>query len=120
MPVARIRDRARRQTMPLNGAWLRNSASSARCTGCYAPTIERKVGVELVENEVVHLYHGLYIGEIRPDAKEVEAFVWTSREILLSDIRKAARKLYLLVQTLRTFFRGSVVSRRRGLSLSDR
>jgi isopentenyl-diphosphate delta-isomerase len=47
-----------------------------------------QVGVELVENEVVHLYHGLYIGEIRPDSKEVEAFVWTSREILLSDLEK--------------------------------
>jgi isopentenyl-diphosphate Delta-isomerase len=47
-----------------------------------------QVGVELVEHEVVHLYHGLYIGEIRPDSKEVEAFVWTSREILLSDLEK--------------------------------
>ena len=45
-----------------------------------------RVGVELVENEVVHLYHGLYVGEVRPDAQEVEGFIWTPRETLLSDI----------------------------------
>jgi isopentenyl-diphosphate delta-isomerase len=45
-----------------------------------------RVGAELVENEVVHLYHGLYVGEVRPDAQEVEGFIWTPRETLLSDI----------------------------------
>ena len=45
-----------------------------------------RVGDELVENEVVHLYHGLYVGEVRPDAQEVEGFIWTPRETLLSNI----------------------------------
>ena len=46
------------------------------------------VGEALIENEVVHLYQGLYLGAVQPDAREVEAFAWTSRETLLSDIEK--------------------------------
>ena len=47
-----------------------------------------RVGGELVENEIVHLYHGLYFGEVRPDPGEVEAFVWTARETLLLDVER--------------------------------
>ena len=42
----------------------------------------------LIENEVVHLFHGLYNGNVTPDAREVDSFVWTSRETLLLDIEK--------------------------------
>ena len=79
-----------------------------------------RVGVELVENEVVHLYHGVYIGEIPPERERSRGLCLDLARSLAIGSRKAARRLYLLVQTLRTFFRGSVVSRRRGLSLSDR
>jgi isopentenyl-diphosphate delta-isomerase len=41
---------------------------------------------DLVENEVVHLFHGNYVGEVRPDPAEVDAFVWTSREALLRNM----------------------------------
>jgi isopentenyl-diphosphate delta-isomerase len=44
------------------------------------------VGGDLIENEVVHLFHGIYVGEVRPDQSEVDAVAWTPREALLSDI----------------------------------
>ncbi len=43
---------------------------------------------DLVENEVVHLFHGIYEGEVRPDPSEVEAFAWTPRDVLLLDIER--------------------------------
>jgi isopentenyl-diphosphate delta-isomerase len=46
------------------------------------------VGGGLIENEVVHLFHGLYVGEVAPDPREVDSFVWTSRKKLLIDIEK--------------------------------
>jgi isopentenyl-diphosphate Delta-isomerase len=46
------------------------------------------VGGGLVENEVVHLFHALYFGEVSPDKREVDAFAWTTRETLLSDIER--------------------------------
>ncbi len=53
------------------------------CTQYRAP-----VGGGLIENEVVHIYHGLYVGEVRPDPREVEAFDWISREALVSNIEQ--------------------------------
>ncbi len=44
------------------------------------------VGGDLIENEIVHLFHGLYAGEVRPDAREVEAFAWMDRKALMSSI----------------------------------
>jgi isopentenyl-diphosphate Delta-isomerase len=49
---------------------------------------QASVGGDLIENEVVHLFHGLYAGEIRPEANEVETFVWMPREDLLRDMAK--------------------------------
>jgi len=46
------------------------------------------VGGGLIENEIVHIYGGLYSGEVRPDAREVDAFAWTPRETLMSDIEE--------------------------------
>jgi isopentenyl-diphosphate delta-isomerase len=43
---------------------------------------------ELVENEVVHLFHGLYVGEVSPDPSEVEDYAWAARDVLLSDIER--------------------------------
>lgn len=41
------------------------------------------VGGDLIENEVVHLFHGFHVGEVHPDAAEVESFMWTPRRTLL-------------------------------------
>lgn len=41
---------------------------------------------DLVENEVVHLFHGHYSGDVRPNPSEVDAFRWTTREALLRDL----------------------------------
>jgi len=41
---------------------------------------------DLIENEVVHLFHGSYAGEVRPELAEVEAFAWMSREALQRDM----------------------------------
>ena len=49
---------------------------------------EAPVSDGLIENEVVHLFHGFYSGEVTPDAREVDSFVWTSRKTLLMDIEK--------------------------------
>jgi isopentenyl-diphosphate delta-isomerase len=46
------------------------------------------VSGDLVEDEVVHLFHGFYAGDVNPDAREVEAFDWMTRETLLSNIDK--------------------------------
>ena len=46
------------------------------------------VGPDLVENEVVHLFLGLYGGAVRPDAAEVDAFDWVAHEPLLSQTRE--------------------------------
>ena len=40
----------------------------------------------LIENEVVHLFHGVYSGEVVADPSEVDAFVWTPRKTLLLDL----------------------------------
>jgi isopentenyl-diphosphate Delta-isomerase len=44
------------------------------------------VGADFVEDEVVHMFHGLYDGEVRPNAAEVMDFGWFSRNRLLSDV----------------------------------
>jgi isopentenyl-diphosphate delta-isomerase len=49
---------------------------------------EAPVGAELIENEIVHVFHGEYSGLVRPDPSEVDEFAWLSREVLLSDIEK--------------------------------
>jgi isopentenyl-diphosphate delta-isomerase len=49
---------------------------------------EAPVGAELIENEIVHVFHGEYSGLVRPDPSEVDDFAWLSREVLLSDIEK--------------------------------
>jgi isopentenyl-diphosphate delta-isomerase len=47
------------------------------------------VAPDLVENEVVHLFIGLYGGAVRPDADEVDAFDWVARGLLLSQMRES-------------------------------
>jgi isopentenyl-diphosphate Delta-isomerase len=49
---------------------------------------EAPVGSDLIENEIVHVFHGEYNGVVRPNPSEVEEFSWVSREELLSDIEK--------------------------------
>ncbi|WP_294533282.1 isopentenyl-diphosphate Delta-isomerase [uncultured Rhodoblastus sp.] len=44
------------------------------------------VGANLVENEIVHMFHGEYEGDPRPDAKEVMDYGWFSRRDLVSDV----------------------------------
>jgi isopentenyl-diphosphate delta-isomerase len=44
------------------------------------------VGADLVEDEVVHIFHGEYEGDLRPNAEEVMDFAWFSRRHLLSDV----------------------------------
>ena len=49
---------------------------------------EAPVGADLVENEIVHVFHGEYSGVVRPNPSEVDDFAWMSREVLLSDLEK--------------------------------
>ena len=44
-----------------------------------------QVGKGLVEDEMVHLFHGHYDGIVRPDASEVADFGWFSKEFLVTD-----------------------------------
>lgn len=44
------------------------------------------VGGDLIENEVVHLFHGCYTGDVRPDEREVDAFAWMDRKALMTAI----------------------------------
>jgi isopentenyl-diphosphate Delta-isomerase len=53
------------------------------CTHYEAP-----VGADLIENEIVHVFHGEYSGLVEPNPEEVDDFIWMSREELLSDIEK--------------------------------
>lgn len=46
------------------------------------------VGKGLIEDEMVHLFHGSYDGTIRPDASEVADYGWFSQEFLISDIER--------------------------------
>jgi isopentenyl-diphosphate delta-isomerase len=46
------------------------------------------VGGDLVEDEVVHMFHGHYDGAVRPNATEVMDFRWSSRDRLLSDVAR--------------------------------
>jgi isopentenyl-diphosphate delta-isomerase len=45
-----------------------------------------KVGAGLVEDEIVHMFHGAYDGNPRPDAEEVMDYAWFSRRQLVSDV----------------------------------
>ena len=49
---------------------------------------EAPVGADLIENEIVHVFHGEYAGFVCPNPSEVDEFVWMSRQELLSDIEK--------------------------------
>ena len=42
----------------------------------------------LIENEVVHLFHGVYDGAVVPNPAEVDDFVWWDRQELLTQIEK--------------------------------
>lgn len=42
----------------------------------------------LIENEVVHLFHGFYDGQVVPNPLEVDDFVWWDRKELLTNIEK--------------------------------
>lgn len=44
------------------------------------------VGNGLLENEIVHVFHGDYEGTVEPDPKEVAEVALRSKEFLLSDI----------------------------------
>ena len=44
------------------------------------------VGNGLVEDEMVHLFHGHYDGPVHPDTSEVAEFTWVDRETLVRDI----------------------------------
>jgi isopentenyl-diphosphate delta-isomerase len=67
---------------------------------------------DLIENEVVHLFHGSYVGEVRPDPAEVDEFVWASRETLLRDMEASPEQYtYWFRHYMRNFadrlFRGA-------------
>lgn len=40
------------------------------------------VGQGLVENELVHIFGGIFEGEVKPNPAEVQSFMWISREDL--------------------------------------
>ena len=47
------------------------------------------VGGNLVEDEIVHIFHGEYDGDTpRPDAEEVMDYAWLSRRDLVSDVAR--------------------------------
>ncbi|MBB4196839.1 isopentenyl-diphosphate delta-isomerase [Rhodoblastus sphagnicola] len=46
------------------------------------------VGSDLVEDEIVHMYHGRFDGEVRPDPEEVMDYAWLSRSRLVADVAK--------------------------------
>ena len=46
------------------------------------------VGSDLVEDEIVHMFHGEYEGHPRPDAEEVMDYGWFSRSHLISDVAR--------------------------------
>jgi isopentenyl-diphosphate Delta-isomerase len=47
---------------------------------------EAPVGANLIENEIVHVFHGEYSGLVVPNPIEVDDVAWVSRKELLSDI----------------------------------
>ena len=49
---------------------------------------EAPVGGDLIENEVVHLFHGFHVGEVAPNRDEVDSFRWTPRRALFNDIQE--------------------------------
>lgn len=46
------------------------------------------VGANLVEDEIVHMFHGEYEGDPSPDATEVMDYAWFSRAHLISDVAR--------------------------------
>jgi isopentenyl-diphosphate delta-isomerase len=46
------------------------------------------VGVNFIEDEIVHIFHGQYDGDIRPDPKEVMETKWCSRGELILDVAR--------------------------------
>lgn len=43
----------------------------------------------LIENELVHVYRGLYEGSVTPDPAEAQAYAWATLEEIRQDISKA-------------------------------
>jgi isopentenyl-diphosphate delta-isomerase len=58
---------------------------STALTPLFTTSYRAKVG-ELIENELVHVFGGLFDGEVKPAADEVDAFEWRSPAWIVGDM----------------------------------
>ena len=49
-------------------------------------TYHQKVGSDLIENEFVHVFFGVYDGEVKPNELEVSSYRWTNLPLLRLDM----------------------------------
>lgn len=51
-----------------------------------------EVGSGMIEDEIVHVFAGIYDGPIRPDPREAEGYAWVEPEALFEDMRTAPQR----------------------------